>query len=74
VTGTLAAARREERFVHFGGVVEPVPVYERGRLPAGETVLGPALVEEMGTTTVIPPGWTGTVGSWGELTLARRSL
>jgi N-methylhydantoinase A len=74
VTGMLAAARREERAVHFDGAPQPVPVYERERLPGGETVAGPALIEEMGATTVIPPGWAGTVGAWGELTLARRSL
>ena len=74
VTGSLATARREERSVHFGGVAERVPVYERGRLPGGEAVLGPALIEEMGATTVIPPGWAGTMGPWGELALARRSL
>ena len=44
------------------------------RLPAGETVTGPALIEEMGATTVIPPGWDGMIGTWGELTLSRRSL
>jgi len=74
VTGSLAAARREERSVHFGGVAETVPVYERARLPGGDAVLGPALIEEMGATTVIPPGWVATMGSWGELELARRSL
>ncbi len=38
------------------------------------TGAGPAVVEEMGATTVIPPGWTGTVDPWGELVLERRSL
>jgi N-methylhydantoinase A len=60
--------------VHFGGVAEIVPVYERSRLPGGAAVLGPALIEEMGATTVIPPGWAATMGPWGELELARRSL
>jgi N-methylhydantoinase A len=74
VAGPLAAARREERSVHFGGVAETVPVYERARLPGREAVRGPALIEEMGATTVIPPGWAATMGPWGELKLARRSL
>jgi N-methylhydantoinase A len=73
VKGTLAAARRAERAVHFGET-QRVPVYARERLPAGERVAGPALVEEMGATTVIPPGWDGVIGTWGELTLSRRSL
>jgi len=62
-------ARRQ---VHFGGAPLTVPVYERTRLPAGMVVTGPAIVEEMGATTVIPPGWTATVGEWGELVLQRR--
>lgn len=74
VTGTLADARRAERPVHFDGAPRPVPVYARGRLPVAVTVPGPALVEEMGATTVIPPGWQGTVGEWGQLTLTRESL
>jgi N-methylhydantoinase A/oxoprolinase/acetone carboxylase beta subunit len=37
-------------------------------------VAGPAIVEEMGATTVMPPGWSATVGTWGELVLERGSL
>jgi len=70
----VASARRAERPARFGSEAAPVPVHERERLPAGATVAGPAIVEEMGATTVIPPGWTGTVGEWGELMLRRRSL
>ena len=33
-----------------------------------------AIVDEMGATTVIPPGWTASVGAWGELELLRRSV
>jgi N-methylhydantoinase A len=51
-----------------------VAVHERVRLAADATVIGPAIVEEMGATTVIPPGWVGAVGAWGELVLQRRSV
>jgi N-methylhydantoinase A len=74
VTGPLAAAQATERTVYFDGAAASVPVYERSRLPAGELLVGPAVVEEMGATTIIPPGWTGEVGEWGELILERRSL
>ncbi len=74
VTGTLAQARRTERAAYFGGEAMRAPVYARDRLPGGEPVTGPAIVEEMGATTVVPPGWTATVGTWGELVLERRSL
>lgn len=72
--GSLAAARRTERRVCFAGEFVPVPVYQRERLPLEVAVHGPAIVEEMGATTVVPPGWTGSVGPWGELVLQRRSL
>ena len=58
----------------FDGESLPVPVYARPRLPAGVDVPGPAIVEEMGSTTVVPPGWQVKVGTWGELTLQRRTL
>jgi N-methylhydantoinase A len=74
VTGTLAAARRIERAVCFGGEAMRVPVYTRAWLPSAVAVPGPAVIEEMGATTVVPPGWTATVGEWGELALTRRSL
>jgi N-methylhydantoinase A len=51
-----------------------VAVYARERLPGGATLAGPAVVEEMGATTIVPPGWTASVGDWGELVLERRSL
>jgi len=74
VVGGLAQAQRAQRPVRFGGESTAVAVYERPRLPGGVPLAGPAVVEEMGATTVIPPGWTGTVGPWGELVLERRSL
>jgi N-methylhydantoinase A len=72
--GTLDGARAEVREVYFDGAWLPVPVYERGRLPAGARFEGPALVEEMGAVTVVPPGWQGAAGGLGELTLGRSSL
>jgi N-methylhydantoinase A len=74
VTGTLAQARRTERDAWFGGEARRAPVYARDRLPGGVRVTGPAIVEEMGATTVVPPEWTATVGAWGELVLERRGL
>jgi N-methylhydantoinase A len=72
--GTLDGARAERRDVYFDGAWLPVPVYERGRLPAGARFAGPALVDEMGAVTVVPPGWQGAVGRLGEITLTRSSL
>jgi N-methylhydantoinase A len=74
VRGRLADARLGTRPVYFDRALWPVPVYERDRLPGGLPLDGPAVVEEMGSTTVVPGGWTGRIGEWGELTLERRVL
>jgi N-methylhydantoinase A len=45
------------------------PVYERDRLDAGNVVAGPAIVEQMDATTVIPPGCVGRVEPYLNLIL-----
>ena len=45
------------------------PFYRRAHLPAGARLPGPAIVEEDGSTTVIPPGARGTVDPAGNLVL-----
>ena len=41
------------------------PVYDRKSLAAGQTIAGPAIIEERETTTAIPPGWSATVDQIG---------
>jgi N-methylhydantoinase A len=69
--GTVAGALRDERDAWFGGAMRRVPVFDRERLPRGARLDGAAVIEEMGAVTVIPPGWTGEVGRWGEIHLRR---
>ncbi len=56
VHGTLKDAEIEKRKVWFpeSGYVT-TPVYDRARLPANCRLKGPAIVEQMDTTTVVPP-------------------
>ena len=54
-----------EREVHAWHDGLRVPVYDRSTLAAGQTVKGPAIIEERETTTVIPPHWTATVDKIG---------
>lgn len=53
-------ATRDVWLPEAGGFV-PCPVYARDRLRCGNVIEGPAIVEQMDTTTVILPGMTGTV-------------
>ena len=71
VPGDVAGARVETRSVFFGGRFFDTPVLERGRLPAGASHAGPAIVEEEGSTTVVPPEWRFRVLDSGDLLMER---
>ena len=45
------------------------PLYQRDLISAGNRITGPALVVQMDTTTVVPPGWNGEVDGYGNLLL-----
>ncbi len=53
---TLAEAETGRRPVFFDGAWQETPVYWRDRLPADYRIVGPAIVEQMDTTVLIPPG------------------
>ena len=69
--GEVEAALRESRPACFSGKIGNVPVYLRDKLPRAARLPGPAIVEEMGAVTVVPPGWRLEVGRLGELHLLR---
>src|SRR5262249_17786921 len=52
---------------YFDGRWLPTPVYERARLLAGHTLAGPAVIVEMDSTTLIEPGWEGTIDRRGTI-------
>jgi N-methylhydantoinase A len=57
------------RGVYFeldGGLVK-TPVYTRASLAAGQVIAGPAIVEQLDTTTLIPPGSGACVHASGSL-------
>jgi N-methylhydantoinase A/oxoprolinase/acetone carboxylase beta subunit len=47
------------------------PVYDRYALRAGDQLPGPALVEEMDSTTLVPRGYTAEVHPQGCLLLRK---
>ena len=57
--------------VIFGGVSHDVPIYQRDLLPPEISFQGPALVEEDGSSTVVPPDWSVTLDHVGCLVLRR---
>ena len=66
--GKVPDALLEKRKVWFAetGFVT-TPVYDRDRLPSGAVLKGPAIIEQMDTTTVVPPRSTLTVDRLGYL-------
>jgi N-methylhydantoinase A len=44
-------------------------VYARGKIPAGATLEGPAVINEMSATSIVLPGQTATVDPWGNIVL-----
>lgn len=52
------------------GVKEEAKVYRRAQLPAGP-ILGPAIIEQLDTTTWIAPGWRGIQSDKGLLWIRR---
>ena len=50
------------------GVVDTT-LYDRDRLQTGNRIAGPALLLQLDTTIVVPPGWAGVVDPYGNLLL-----
>ncbi len=66
-------ARKATRPVYFeeiGGLTE-CPIYDRYALQSGHKIQGPAIVEEVDSTTVVHPGYGANVDMYGNLFLHR---
>jgi len=58
----------------FGAAGEmETKIFRRDALAAGEGVAGPAIVEQLDSTTVVPPGWSVTPDDYGNLVLEREA-
>ena len=68
--GGLDDALVERRSVVFEEDVPDCPVYERDSLPTGAEIGGPAVIEEYGSNTLVPPGWTARRDALGHLHLS----
>jgi N-methylhydantoinase A len=66
------AARSGERTAWFGGAPHATRVLWRDGLEADAVVPGPAVIEALDSTTVVPPSWTACVAEHGMLRMARR--
>lgn len=68
-TASPAQAFKKNRKVYFEEFKDYVdcPSYERSQLKAGNVIAGPAIVEQMDTTTVIPPKQKAKIDKYGNI-------
>ena len=68
ICAEVPIARRQ---VHFGdGNARETPVYRRADLPAGATFAGPAVLEQLDSTVLVPPGAQVEVDEWLNIRMA----
>jgi N-methylhydantoinase A len=60
-----------KRKVYFGAGFVDCAVHARESLRLAEVIAGPAVIEESGSTTIVPPGWTARTIGHGELLMER---
>lgn len=64
-TAKPAPAPRETRAVYFDGHRWlDTPIYDRTTLPAGTQLSGPAVIDQLDSTTVVPPGARAEIDEW----------
>lgn len=66
-TGSLQDAYKETRPVYFDGAYVETNVYYRDKIPVYAQLQGPAIVDQLDTTTVIPPGFTAEVDAYKNI-------
>jgi 5-oxoprolinase (ATP-hydrolysing) len=58
--------------MHTEGHWAEVPLLQRESMLPGDSVNGPAIIAEPGSTTVVDPGWAARMTSAGQLLMERR--
>ena len=71
--GDPQAAIKDQRDMIFSadGTSVSAPVYDGGKIGAGDRIDGPAVIEEVTTTIVIEPGWAAALDQSGSYRLQR---
>ncbi|TYB82253.1 hydantoinase/oxoprolinase family protein [Maritimibacter fusiformis] len=64
-----AAREARSRKVYFDGAEHDTAVVRREAYALGDTVDGPAIIEEETATTLVPPGWRAEVITGGHLSM-----
>ncbi len=65
--GGVEQAKVADTEVYYNGAYHPAVIYDRNKLNQGDSVVGPAIICEMDSTTLILPEHHATVDSVGNL-------
>ena len=71
-SGDAVKGRRNAVFPETGSI--ETTVYDRSAVAVGETIVGPAILEQAESTTVVPPGWRGRLREDGTLVVDRTDV
>lgn len=63
-TNSALGSPIETRAVYFDGEWHDTPVYDRSEMPAGAEFFGPVIINQLDSTTVVPPGTEAEVDEW----------
>ncbi|WP_082894812.1 hydantoinase/oxoprolinase family protein [Sulfitobacter geojensis] len=63
----------QSQMVHWETGDVDTPIYDRATLRAGVRLSGPAVITQLDTTTIIPPGWSATVHPSAALLLEKET-
>jgi N-methylhydantoinase A len=70
--GANALKSRRQLWFHQTGAVDAT-IYDRKRMPSGLEVAGPAVIESLDSTILVPPGWQARINDDGFVLLTRAS-
>ncbi|MBM3526349.1 MAG: hydantoinase/oxoprolinase family protein, partial [Alphaproteobacteria bacterium] len=68
------AKPRGHRRIRHAGREHEAAVYDRASLGEGAAIAGPAIIEQLDTTTFVPPGWRARADRIGTLHLAKETI
>jgi N-methylhydantoinase A len=66
-----AVKSRRQLWFDESGVVD-TPIYDRRRMPLGLKVVGPAVIESLESTILVPPKWKAKVNEYGFVLLTQQ--
>jgi N-methylhydantoinase A len=66
-----AVKSRRQLWFDENGAVD-TPIYDRRRMPLGLEVVGPAVIESLESTILVPPRWKANINEYGFVLLTRQ--